>query len=83
MKKSALLKSLPLPVTVTLARIPASPELPEAGTLIDLDRKVSDAIELSVNGQVIARGVVVVADDHFALEITEIAGEDSAQKEAA
>jgi flagellar motor switch protein FliN/FliY len=82
MRKSALLKSLPLPVAVTLARIPASSDLPALGSIIDLQRRVADPVELSVNGQVIARGVVVVADDFFAVEITEIVGEE-AQKEAA
>lgn len=83
MKKSALLRSIPLPLTAELARFAPLAELPNAGDTIDLNRKVTDPINLYVNGQIVARGTVVISDDHFAIEITELVTEESAQKEAA
>lgn len=82
MRKAALLKSIPLPISVELARIAPRPEEPAPGALIDLNRSITDPVELCVNGQVVARGIVVIADDHFAVEITEIVGEETVREAA-
>jgi flagellar motor switch protein FliN/FliY len=82
MRKSAILKSIPLPITVELARIPADSAAPEPGSIIDLGRTVNDPVDICVNGQVIARGIVVIADDHFAVEITEIVADESLREAA-
>lgn len=42
------------------------------GAVIELDRRVGDAIDIRVSGQSIARGEVVVVDDHLAISITEV-----------
>ncbi len=83
MKKSSLLRSIPLPLSAELARLAPQAELPSIGDLLDLNRKVTDTIELSVNGQVVARGIIVITDDHFGVEITELVTDELAQKEAA
>lgn len=44
------------------------------GALVEVDRKLSEAAELRVNGRVIARGEIVSVDDKFAVRITEIGG---------
>lgn len=44
----------------------------EAGDLIPIDRKLSEAAELRTNGRVIARGEVVSIGDKFAVRVTEI-----------
>lgn len=46
------------------------------GTIIELDRAAGEAADLYVNGRLMARGEVVVADENYALRITQIvAGE--------
>lgn len=42
------------------------------GAVIELDRRVGDTVELRVAGQAIARGEVVVVEDHLAVSITEV-----------
>ena len=44
------------------------------GAVIELDRRVGDAIELRCNGRAVANGDVVVVDDHLAISIQEIFG---------
>ncbi len=44
----------------------------EAGDVVPIDRKLSEAAELRVNGRVIARGEIVSVDDKFAVRVTEI-----------
>lgn len=46
----------------------------EKGALVEVDRKLSEAAELRVNGRVIARGEIVSVDDKFAVRVTEIGG---------
>ena len=43
------------------------------GTVVELDRTISEPVELFVQGVRIARGEVVVVEDRFAVRITEIA----------
>ena len=42
------------------------------GTIIELERKAGAPVDVVVNGNLIARGDVVVIDDNFAVRITEI-----------
>jgi len=42
------------------------------GSVIELDRQAGDPVDVIVNGQLIARGDVVVIDDNFGVRITEI-----------
>jgi len=45
----------------------------KAGSVIALDTKLSDLVELSLNGSRVARGEIVAVDDCFAIRIVEIA----------
>lgn len=42
------------------------------GAVIELDRNVGDTVELRVAGRPIARGDVVVVEDHLAVSVTEV-----------
>lgn len=41
--------------------------------ILKVDRRVDYPVDLIVNGNVVARGQLVVVDDHFGVRITEIA----------
>jgi flagellar motor switch protein FliN len=43
------------------------------GDVLELDRHVSDPVDLVVGDRIVARGEVVVASGNFALRITEVA----------
>jgi flagellar motor switch protein FliN/FliY len=43
------------------------------GDVVELDRHVSDPVELVVGDRIVARGEVVVVNGNFALRITEVA----------
>lgn len=73
-----LVMRIPVTVKVVLgsANMPIS-ELAslEQGALIPLDRKVGEAVDITVNGRVIARGEIVVLDEatsQFGVTLTEI-----------
>ncbi len=42
------------------------------GSIVELDHRVSDPVELLVGGKVIAKGEVVVMDGNYALRVTEV-----------
>ena len=42
------------------------------GSVIELDRKVGEAIEIYVNNRLVARGEVVVVDERLGVTMTEI-----------
>lgn len=42
------------------------------GAVIELDRKVGEAVDIYVNNRLVARGEVVVVDDHLGVTMTEI-----------
>jgi flagellar motor switch protein FliN/FliY len=42
------------------------------GTVLELDSIADEPVDIIVNGQLIARGDVVVLEDNFAVKITEI-----------
>jgi flagellar motor switch protein FliN/FliY len=70
-----LLLDVELPISVSFGRTVL--KLQEAmqlitGSLIELNRTVTDPVELLVNNNVIARGEVVVIDGNYGVRITEI-----------
>lgn len=70
-----LLMDVELPVSVSFGR--AALKLQDAmklitGSLIELDRGVTDPVDLLVNNCVIARGEVVVVEGNYGVRITEI-----------
>ena len=48
------------------------------GAVVELDRKVGEAIDIYVNNRLIARGEVVVVDEHLGVTMTEIIKGDRA-----
>ena len=49
------------------------------GTIVELDRKVGEAIDIYVNNRLVARGEVVIVDERLGVTMTEIIkGEDAA-----
>jgi flagellar motor switch protein FliN/FliY len=50
------------------------------GAVVQLDRLVGEPADLVVNGLALARGDVVVVDDHLGLRITELIGESDASR---
>ena len=43
-----------------------------AGSVLELDRKVGEAIDIYVNNRLVARGEVVIVDDRLGVTMTEI-----------
>jgi flagellar motor switch protein FliN/FliY len=48
------------------------------GSVIELDRKVGEAIDIFVNNRLVARGEIVVVDDRLGVTMTEIIKESDA-----
>ena len=46
------------------------------GTVLELDRKVGEAIDIYVNNRLVARGEVVVVEDKLGVTMTEIVKSD-------
>jgi len=70
-----LMLDLPLDVTVELGRaeVPLANVLGlRAGSVIQLDRLPGEPLDLLVNGQLVARGEIVVLNDTFAFRITDL-----------
>ena len=42
------------------------------GSIIELNKSVGDALEIYINGKLIARGEIVVVDDKFGIRVTDI-----------
>jgi flagellar motor switch protein FliN/FliY len=42
------------------------------GAVVELDRKVGEAVDIYVNNRLVARGEVVVVEDHLGVTMTEI-----------
>ena len=49
------------------------------GAVIDLDRKVGEAIDIYVNNRLVARGEVIVVEDRLGVTMTEIVKSDRNQ----
>ncbi len=47
--------------------------------MVELDRKVGEAIDIYVNNRLVARGEVVVVDDKLGVTMTEIIKSDKSQ----
>jgi flagellar motor switch protein FliN/FliY len=70
-----LLLSVPLNVSIEIgsARRKVKDILEfSKGTVVELDKSAESPVDVIVNGNLIARGDVVVIDDNFAVRITEI-----------
>ena len=71
----SLIKDVPLQVTVELGRTKKSiREILEfsTGSIIELDKLAGEPVDIHVDGQLTARGEVVVIDENFGVRITEI-----------
>lgn len=70
-----LLMNVPLNVTVeigsTVKKVKEILDFTQ-GTIIELERQAGAPVDIIVNGNLIAKGDVVVIDDNFAVRITEI-----------
>lgn len=42
------------------------------GAVVELDRKVGEPVEIFVNNRLVARGEVMIVDDHLGITMTEI-----------
>lgn len=47
----------------------------KVGSVLELDRDVDAPLDVVLDGRVVARGSLVVVDDHFGIHITEIGPE--------
>lgn len=75
-----LLMDVPLNVTIEIGKTRRKMrDIMEfsQGTIIDLEKQAGAPVDVVVNGQLIARGDVVVIDDNFGVRITEIIGNNS------
>lgn len=71
----SLIQDVPLQVTVELGRTKKSiREILEfsAGSIIELEKLAGEPVDIHVNGQLTAKGEVVVIDENFGVRITEI-----------
>ncbi|NBX74340.1 MAG: flagellar motor switch protein FliN [Alphaproteobacteria bacterium] len=67
--------SIPVQVSAVLGRaeMPVSHLLKLGrGAVIELDRKVGEAVDIYVNNRLVARGEVVVVEDRLGITMTEI-----------
>lgn len=70
-----LIMGVPLTINVEIGRTKKSvKDIIEMrqGTVIELDKQAGDPADIIVNGQLLARGDVVVIDDGFGVRVTEI-----------
>lgn len=70
-----LLLDVEIPVSVEVGRTQMSLEdvlrlVP--GSVVALDKKAEEPVDLRVNGKLVARGEVVLVDDQYGLRITQI-----------
>ena len=73
-----LVLDVPVSLTIELGgcQLPMREVLQLAvGSVVQLDKPADAPVELSINGKLIARGEVVVIEDHFGVKITEIIGQ--------
>ena len=70
-----------VPVTVKAVLGRSSMEVSELlkvgkGTIVELDRKVGEAIDIYVNNRLVARGEVVLVEDRLGVTMTEMIKQD-------
>jgi flagellar motor switch protein FliN/FliY len=46
----------------------------DVGSVVQLDKEAESPVDLYVNEKLVARGEVVVVDDHYGIKVTEIVG---------
>ena len=74
-----LIMSVPLQVTVEIGRTKKKiKDILEfaQGTIIELDKQAGTHVDIIINGQVIAKGDVVVVNDNFGVRVSEIIKKD-------
>jgi len=74
-ESAELLNDIPLHVSVELARVPVTAEevvALRAGQVVQLGRPASSAVELSVNGKIVAQGELVEVDGQLGVKITQL-----------
>lgn len=52
------------------------------GSIVPLEKLAGDPVDIFVNGQLLARGEVLVLNDNFCVRVSEVVGEKSAQEHA-
>ena len=70
-----LLKDIPLDIVVELGRTKKKiSEVLEltSGSIVELDKMAGDLVDVYINSKLIAKGEVVVIDEHFGVRIKEI-----------
>lgn len=70
---------VPVKVTVVLGNTPI--EIRDIlktgrGAVLELDRKIGEAVDIFVNNRIVARGKTVIEDNRLAIDITEILKSD-------
>ncbi|MGC4051553.1 MAG: FliM/FliN family flagellar motor switch protein [Paludibaculum sp.] len=76
------LLDLDLPVSVRFGkvRMPLSQALELGdGSIVELDSRVDDPVEVLVHGKVVALGQLVVVDGYYGVEVTSLAGSAAAR----
>ncbi|QOY88857.1 FliM/FliN family flagellar motor switch protein [Paludibaculum fermentans] len=76
------LLDLDLPVSVRFGkvRMPLSQALELGdGSIVELDSRVDDPVEVLVHGKVVALGQLVVVDGYYGVEVTSLAGNGTAR----
>lgn len=66
---------VPVRVSAVLGRtkMPVSDLLQmDVGTVVELDRQIGEAIDILINGRLVARGEIVIVDDKLGVTMTEI-----------
>ncbi|PTL80508.1 type III secretion system cytoplasmic ring protein SctQ [Vitiosangium sp. GDMCC 1.1324] len=77
MDSGELLGDIPLQISVELARVPVTADQVvslRAGQVLELHRAPGEAVDLSVNGKVIARGELVEIEGQLGVRILSLAG---------
>ena len=70
-----LLLDVPIPISVEVGRTEMNLDQVldlGPGSILPLDKKSEEPVDLRVNGKLIARGEVVMVDDSYGLRITQI-----------
>jgi flagellar motor switch protein FliN/FliY len=78
-----LIMSVPLEISVEIGKTKRQiKEILEfsQGTIIELDKQAGALVDIIVNGQLIAKGEVVVVNDNFGIRVVEIVKKDDLLK---
>ena len=75
---------IPVQISVILGRtsMPVSQLLRLGrGSVVELDRKIGEPIDLYVNSRLVAKGEVVIVEDRIGITLTEIVSLEKSEKE--